>query len=106
VVVVKSERDSHFFEVRVGKRDGRGRPDFGLGKPDGRGRPDIRGFESGRSFEIDLSLTGSLTGFELTVVVFSFKSTVVSKTGRFPFVIVPVRDIVLFGLSTVAELTL
>ena len=36
------------------------------------------------------------------IVVFSFRSTVLSKTGRFPFVIVPVRETVRFGFSNVA----
>lgn len=84
------------MEVRVGKRDGLGRPDFGLGNPDGRGRPEILGFEAGRSFDIDLSL-----GFVM-IAVFSFRSTVLSKTGRFPFVMVPVRETVRFGFSNVA----
>lgn len=101
------------MEVRVGKRDGLGRPDFGLGKPEGRGRPrnriidkkfftfmvlpEILGFEVGRSLEIDLSL-----GFVM-IAVFSFRSIVLSKTGRFPFVIVPVRESVRFGFSIVPE---
>ena len=37
------------------------------------------------------------------VVVFSFRSIVLSKTGRFPFVIVPVRESVRFGFSIVPE---
>ena len=57
--------------------------------------PEILGFEVGRSFEIDLSL-----GFVM-IAVFSFRSIVLSKTGRFPFVIVPVREIVRFGFSIV-----
>merc|ERR1719394_2259250 len=35
------------------------------------------------------------------IAVFSFRSIVLSKTGRFPFVIVPVREIVRFGFSIV-----
>ena len=34
-------------------------------------------------------------------VAFSLRSIVLSKTGRFPFVIVSVREIVRFGFSTV-----
>ena len=36
------------------------------------------------------------------IAVLSFKSTVLSKTGRFPFVMVPVRETIRFGFSNVA----